>query len=113
MENKRIYPDETLFGLTTEDIGKIKGVFEKYPQIHEAILYGSRAKGNYKPYSDIDLTLMGKNLSQKLLFEIEIKLDELLLPYAFDLNIKEAITQPEFLDHIERVGKSFYKLNID
>ncbi|MCJ8498345.1 nucleotidyltransferase domain-containing protein [Chryseobacterium salipaludis] len=58
----------------------IKGVFEKFPQVHEVVIYGSRAKGNFKPYSDIDLSLIGNDLSQKVLFRIELSLDDLMLP---------------------------------
>lgn len=47
------------FGLNQETISKIQSVFYQFPEIEEAILYGSRAKGNYKEGSDIDLTLKG------------------------------------------------------
>ncbi|MFW5831739.1 MAG: nucleotidyltransferase domain-containing protein [Prolixibacteraceae bacterium] len=47
-------------GLKDETIQKITSVFEKFPQIEKAILYGSRAKGNFKTGSDIDLTLIGE-----------------------------------------------------
>jgi uncharacterized protein len=46
-------------GLGVRDIAEIRGVFERYPKVSNAILYGSRAKGNYRPGSDIDLTLQG------------------------------------------------------
>jgi len=107
VEEKKTW-DENLFGLNPEDTQKIKRVFAKYPQVEKVFIYGSRAKGNYKPYSDIDFTFLGNELSQKLLFQIEIELDELWLPYSFDLSIKETINNPDFLDHIERVGKIFY-----
>ena len=72
-------------------------------------MYGSRAKGNYKPGSDIDLTLKGKELNLKLLNKISLELDDLLLPYTFDLSIYHHIKQPDLIDHIVRVGKVFYK----
>lgn len=105
-----IFLNKKMFGLSNNDMQMIKSVFEKFPQVHEVIIYGSRAKGNYKPYSDIDLSLIGESLSQKLLFEIELCLDDLMLPYVFDLNIKNKISNPELLDHISRVGKMFYKI---
>lgn len=111
MENKEIFLNEEMFGLSINDRKLIKGVFEKFSQVEEVIIYGSRSKGNYKPYSDIDFTLFGKELSQKLLFEIELGLDDLMLPYVFDLNINDKISNPDLLDHITRVGKRFYKLN--
>jgi predicted nucleotidyltransferase len=50
------------YGLKDDVVKKIINVFSKYPQIEKAVLYGSRAKGNYKNGSDIDLTLFGENL---------------------------------------------------
>lgn len=98
------------FGLSNDIIAQIHSVFRKYPEIENATLYGSRAKGNYKPYSDIDLTFEGKNLSLNLIHQIAVDLDDLLLPYFFDLSIKEKITNPDLLDHIKRVGMEFYSL---
>lgn len=58
----------------------------------------------------IDLTFEGKNLSLNLIYQIAVDLDDLLLPYFFDLSIKEKITNPDLLDHIKRVGMEFYSL---
>lgn len=80
----------------------------RYEQVEEVVIYGSRAKGNYKPGSDIDLTLKGRGLDLKILNKISLDLDDLLLPYTFDLSIFSHIVNPEFLDHIERVGQVFY-----
>lgn len=96
------------FGLTKEEIEQIKKVFSTYPQIEKVLIYGSRAKGNYKPSSDIDLTLIGKNIDLSLLTEIELDLDDLLLPYKIDISIYDKITNPDFIDHINRVGIEFY-----
>ena len=96
-------------GLEPDDILKIKTVFMEYPQLDSVLIYGSRAKGNYRPASDIDLTLIGKDLTSSLLSEIEFKLDDLLLPYKFDISIYDKITDIQFLDHINRIGKEFYR----
>ncbi len=95
-------------GLTKEDIDNIHAVFSKYSQIEKVLLYGSRAKGNYQPASDIDLTLIGSNIDLSLLLKIEFDLDDLMLPYKFDMSIYDKITNPSFIDHINRVGKEFY-----
>lgn len=99
-------------GLTKEDIYNIKSVFSNYPQIEEALLYGSRAMGNYKPASDIDISLIGDEIDLSLINQIEFDLDDLMLPYKFDLSIYHEIKNPEFLDHINRVGKNIYKRKI-
>ncbi len=97
-----------MHGLKDKHIKAVNSVFAKYPQIEKAILYGSRAKGNYRNGSDIDLTLIGDNLDLTMLLRIENELDDLLLPYKIDLSIKHKIENPDLLEHIERVGKVFY-----
>ena len=96
-------------GLTKEIYNSIKAVFSKYKQIESVLIYGSRAMGNYRPASDIDLTLIGKNIDLSLQTKIEFDLDDLMLPYKFDISIYEKITNQEFIDHINSVGKEIYK----
>ena len=96
------------FGLKDYQIGKIQAIFAAFPQIEKVILYGSRAKGNYKLASDIDLTLVGTDIDLTLQFKIENMLDDLLLPYTIDLSILKQIGNPDLIDHINRVGQVFY-----
>lgn len=74
-------------GLLEEDVHSIREVLRHPPRISEAILYGSRAKGTHRPGSDIDLTLKGNELSHHDLLDIELALDDLLLPYKIDLSL--------------------------
>lgn len=97
------------FGLPEKDTQAIQGTFREFPQVSEAIIYGSRAKGNYRPGSDIDLTLKGNDLSHHDLLNIELALDDLLLPYKMDVSLHYQLDNPQLLDHIARVGKLFYK----
>lgn len=96
------------FGLSIEVIGKIKKVLSQHKEVQLAILYGSRAKGNYKPGSDIDLTLKGEGLDLSKLAKINSDVDDLSLPYTFDFSIYKHINNIELLDHIKRVGTIFY-----
>ena len=96
------------FGLKLSTIGKITGVFAAVPEVEEVILYGSRAKGNYRHGSDIDLTIKGKDLTLTLLLKIEGMLDDLLLPYKIDLSLFDSLDDPDLLDHIRRVGVVIY-----
>lgn len=97
------------YGLSQHDIEAIQGVFKQYPAIQKAILYGSRAKGNYRYNSDIDLTLIGEQLTYSDLVQIDTDLDDLLLPYTIDLSIYHQIDNPNLIEHIERVGLVFYR----
>ncbi len=65
--------------------------------------------GNFKPASNIDLSLKGNSLDLSLQTTIEFDSDDLMLPYKFDVSIYDKITNPEFLDHINSVGKEIYK----
>lgn len=99
------------YGLRDETIDNINRVFEKYPKIQKVIIYGSRAKGNYKNGSDIDLTLIGEDINIQDLNLIYIDLDELYLPYMFDISIYKNLENLDLIDHINRVGCDFYIKN--
>ena len=96
-------------GLSAEVVNKICRILSGFPDVEKAVLYGSRAKGNYKTGSDIDLTLTGGNLTSKVIGEIADQLDDLLLPYTIDLSNFEALNHDTLREHIERVGKIFYE----
>ena len=98
------------FGLKEETFQKIQNVFADFSGVESVLIYGSRAKGNFKPGSDIDLIIKG-NLTQSTVNRIELKLDDLDLPYTFDLSIFSHIQNKELLEHIERVGVEFYSCN--
>lgn len=97
------------FGLTPQTVEQIGGVFARHPQVEKAALYGSRAKGNYKNGSDIDLTLFGDGLGHHDLSTIMDELDDLLLPYMIDLSIFSDLTHANLIEHIQRVGVVFYE----
>lgn len=97
------------FGLPLVSVQKICAVFARHAEVQKAVLYGSRAKGNYKNGSDIDLTLYGTGLRHNDLLAIMGELDDLLLPYLIDLSLVETIQNKELLDHILRVGVVFYE----
>ncbi|HOJ28370.1 MAG TPA: nucleotidyltransferase domain-containing protein, partial [Spirochaetota bacterium] len=88
------------FGLSEKTIDLICSIFRQYPQIEKVIVYGSRAKGNYKNGSDIDLALIGgDDLTMDVLYKILHELDDLLLPYSFDISLYKFIHDPDLIDH--------------
>lgn len=97
------------YGLPNHTILAIQGVLKRHPQVEKAILYGSRAKGNFRRGSDIDLALVGEDLHIVMLHQIEEELDELLLPYRIDLSLLPHVDNPESLEHIREAGKVFYE----
>jgi len=92
-----------MFGLPQDSLAEIKGVLFNQKKVKTAIIYGSRAKGNYREGSDIDLTLKG-DLSYRNLVELSVELDDLNLPWKIDLSIYDQIQNKELREHIDRVG---------
>lgn len=98
----------TRYGLPLSTIARIQTVFAHYRQVSQVILYGSRAKGNFRPGSDIDLTVKGDGLTYDDLGHLELELDDLLLPYKIDLSLYDMLDHADLLAHITRVGVVFY-----
>ena len=100
--------DDARFGLKFGDLAAIIQVLQKYPEIEEAIIFGSRAKGNYKNGSDIDIALKG-NINSATLSNCKFILDEeTLLPYMFDVLDYNQLKNEELKSHIDRVGVVVY-----
>ena len=95
------------FGLDDKTVSLIKNVFVKYPEIEKVIIYGSRALGNYKHNSDIDLAVVG-NLKWDFIGHLLEELDSLSTPYLYDVTDYNRITIPELKKHIDDCGKIFY-----
>ena len=98
-------------GLPDNVTTKIQSVFGQYPEIDSVILYGSRAKGNYRPGSDIDLTIKlkpGVVPDLSLHHRIASQLDDLDLIYTIDLSFYQQIENPDLIEHIDRAGIRFY-----
>ena len=91
-------------GLTGGTMERIAGVLAQFPEVEKAVLFGSRAKGTYKPGSDIDLSLIGAALDWRTVGRIYDALDDLLLPYRFSLMLFDRSIDPDVAAHIDRVG---------
>lgn len=102
------------FGLSPATLDKIRRTLAQHPAVQRAVVYGSRAKGNHRPGSDIDLTLHaapGQQISHRELANILDEIDDLLLPYMVDLSVFDELGHPALRDHITRVGQVLYERN--
>lgn len=97
------------YGLKDIDIERICQLFAKNKRIESVVLYGSRAKGNYKPFSDIDITIKGNELTRHDLNILKLSIDDLLLPYQFDISLFNSLKNLELVEHINRVGVTIFK----
>lgn len=97
-----------MFGIYPTSYNEIMKSIEECSSIDEVIIYGSRAKGTYKEGSDIDITLKG-NVTNDDFNKLWQKLDDSYIPYKFDISIYSKLKSENLIEHINRVGKIFYK----
>jgi len=97
------------FGLSDKDLEYLNQCFAKFTEVKKVILFGSRAMGNFKPGSDIDLAVVGTSETLQVVSSLKFLLeDEGPLPYFADVLRFESIDSPELLRHIEEHGVVIY-----
>ncbi len=98
------------FGLSDQNMKEIMEVLERYPQVHKAVIYGSRATGTYRTGSDIDLTLFGdESLDRDVLLLIMSDIEDTWIPHFADLSIFDHIQDEALKEKIRKEGKTFYE----
>lgn len=97
------------FGLLDSDLEAILSVLSNYAQVEKAYIFGSRAKGNYKNGSDVDIAMKGEGINFGTVSQISYFLnEETNMPYKFDVLNYHSIKEAELLMHIDRVGVEIY-----
>ena len=104
--------DSMDFGLKNQEIKALRDVLASVPEVEEAIIYGSRARGTNRVSSDIDMTLKGRNLTYLQLALLDAKIDDLYLPYFVDLSLFSMIRNADLIASIEREGKVLYSNSV-
>ncbi len=98
------------YGLKERDIKHIIESFMVFSEIKEAILFGSRAKENFKKRSDVDIAIKGENITHDTVIHLSNLLnEEKPLPYYFDIVHYESIEEPDLTEHIDRIGIVIYE----
>jgi predicted nucleotidyltransferase len=97
------------FGLLDSELADILRVVSSRSSVEEACIFGSRAKGNFRPGSDVDIALKGKSVDHADAREIAYELNEEgILPYQFDIIDYNGIGNEALREHIDRVGAVIY-----
>ena len=90
-------------GLSDEVVTQLVDTLN-HPPVREIVLFGSRAKGNYRDGSDIDICIDAPGLSVDEFICLKVDLDALDLPWMIDLVHKQTIDNPALLEHIQHYG---------
>lgn len=96
------------FGLEEHIIDTLIEVFESNPKVHKAFMFGSRAKGNYRVDSDIDIAIKGQHLNTDDIISLSVSFETKGITKKVDLLDYNSIKEPELKEHIDRVGIEFY-----
>jgi predicted nucleotidyltransferase len=97
------------FGISEKSYDLILAVIKNYPQIETVLIFGSRAKGNFRNGSDIDLAIKGNECSPELALKISgIINEETAVPYNVDIVDYGSLENHDLKTHIDRVGIEFY-----
>jgi predicted nucleotidyltransferase len=97
------------YGLSEKNIHRIQQIFQLFPEVDAVVLFGSRARGQFRAGSDIDLALKGASIQLKTLLRISRMLDDLMLPIRFDLLIYQYVSDTSLLRQIDEEGILLYQ----
>ena len=99
---------ESKVGLGSEELAKMVAIFKHFRGIGRVVLFGSRALGNYKRGSDVDLALFG-TIDKDMVFQVHEELEEGTgLPYFFDVVDYVKIENPDLKCHIDEYGQEIF-----
>lgn len=100
--------DNEKFGLSQKSLSEVIGILRNYLEIEEAKLFGSRAMGNFKNGSDLDIALFGNDISLSLILKLKSDFEDSSLPYFVDIVNYNSISNPELKRHIDQNGITLY-----
>ncbi len=103
----------TQFGLSKMQLQLILGVINNFEEIEKALIFGSRATEKYKPGSDIDLALIGDKLTSLLINRVSSALDDLPLPFMFDVINYHELNKQLLKKKIDDEGKLLYERKLN
>jgi predicted nucleotidyltransferase len=97
------------YGIKDEYWKKLETVFVSHKNIEKVILYGSRAKGTNRMYSDVDIVLVGEKINNREYCSLVQEIDDLLLPFIFDISVYYTLKDSNLIDSINKTGVIVYE----
>lgn len=103
--------DDLIYGLARRHYLELAGVFGKHSHVQKVVIFGSRAKGTEKPYSDIDLAVIAPEMESAEFSRLLDELEALDLVFKLDVLHFDTLTQQKLRDAIKQHGKQFYPMH--
>ncbi|MEQ6119162.1 nucleotidyltransferase domain-containing protein [Reichenbachiella sp. MALMAid0571] len=102
-----------MFGLKDKDIAEIVSILDGFQEVEQALIFGSRAKGNHRNGSDVDIAIKGQEADFNIALTIAGILNEdTTMPYHFDVLSYTDLNNKDLAAHIDRVGKLLYQTKV-
>ncbi|CAN5318100.1 hypothetical protein BH10PSE19_BH10PSE19_22580 [soil metagenome] len=99
-----------IFGLAQSLYDNMVKIFKRYDKIDKVLLFGSRAKGTAKPYSDFDLAILAPEMSGKEFALLWSEINDLPIIFKLDVVHWNRLNNRKFKEKILNEGKNFYPL---
>lgn len=90
--------------LRAKDIETLCAVFRRFPAVHSVRVFGSRATGDARRASDIDLAVFAPEMTDSEWSELRDALDEAPLIYNMDIVRMETLSQDKLRKRIDADG---------
>ena len=94
-------------GLSERVTDLLRAELRRFPEVRAAYLYGSRARGDYKPQSDIDIAIDAPDMTQQIFAQLWSAIDALPIAYPLDCVWLQALPESRLKAQIERDGRFF------
>lgn len=101
------------FGLTQRQFQLMINSITSFNEIEKVVIFGSRAKGNFKPASDVDLAVFGKKINRTTINRFSSALDDLPLPFKFDVLDYNQLTNESLKEKINEQGQVFFERQLN
>ncbi|WP_084505060.1 HI0074 family nucleotidyltransferase substrate-binding subunit [Acetobacterium malicum] len=83
---------------------QVKKCASNYPNIYKIVLFGSRARGDYRPNSDIDLAIFSSSSSNLEVANFTDEIEELDTLLKFDIVFMTPDADPRLLENVKQEG---------
>ena len=91
-------------GLSERVTDLLRAELSRFPEVRVAYLYGSRARGDYKPQSDIDIAIDAPSMTQQNFAQLWSAIDALPIAYPLDCIWLQALPESSLKAQVERDG---------
>jgi predicted nucleotidyltransferase len=98
------------YGLREKDMDFLLCIYTSFPAVKKVILYGSRATGTYERGSDVDLVIVGNDVSYEDISKMKVRIENenpSLLSYS--LILMDSIKNEKLKSQIDKYGKVIYQ----